>query len=290
MKRLFKLFSVSILLIFASCTGSKHLPTQQNNAIAEFKMASYNIRCDVQADVKSGNAWDLRKKPLTDLIINHHFDMVGVQEPYGNQIEDLQNLLTDYDYVSAPYATKSFLAIFYKKNLFDLLENDMFWLSETPDVKSMGWDADEYRIVHWAKFRHKESEKEFYCFNSHFYWKKVTARQNSGPLTAQKIKEIAGDYPVVFVGDLNSQPETSQIQSLKVLLNDAFDVTESPRKGPENTNLGGGVFQGNPYNRIDYIFVSKNIKVVDYTSYEDKYGDAQYPSDHLAISSNIVIK
>ena len=166
----------------------------------------------------------------------------------------------------------------------------MFWLSETPDVKSMGWDADEYRIVHWAKFRHKESEKEFYCFNSHFYWKKVTARQNSGPLTAQKIKEIAGDYPVVFVGDLNSQPETSQIQSLKVLLNDAFDVTESPRKGPENTNLGGGVFQGNPYNRIDYIFVSKNIKVVDYTSYEDKYGDAQYPSDHLAISSNIVIK
>ena len=86
MKRLFKLFSVSILLIFASCTGSKHLPTQQNNAIAEFKMASYNIRCDVQADVKSGNAWDLRKKPLTDLIINHHFDMVGVQEPYGNQI------------------------------------------------------------------------------------------------------------------------------------------------------------------------------------------------------------
>lgn len=286
MKYFIKLISVSFLLIFTSCVGSK----QSNNSIAEFNMASYNIRCDVKPDVESGNAWDLRKKPLAELIINHDFDMVGVQEPYGNQIDDMDELLPDYGYVSAPYATKSFLAIFYKEKLFEVLDTGMFWLSETPDVKSMGWDADEYRIVHWAKFKHKDSKKEFYCFNSHFYWKKVTARQNSGPLTAQKIKEIAGDYPAILVGDLNSTPETSQIQSLKALLNDAFDVSESPRKGPENTNLGGGVFQGEPYNRIDYILVSKDIKVVDYITYEDKYGNEQYPSDHLPISSNIVIK
>lgn len=290
MHHFLKLISALFLFIIISCGGSKQLSIQRIDSTAEFKIASYNIRCDVKSDVKSGNAWDLRKKPLTDLIINHDFDMVGIQEPYGNQIRDLDNLLVDYNYVSAPYATKSFLAIYYKKNLFDVLDTGMFWLSETPEVKSMGWDADEYRIVHWAKFKHKKSQKEFYCFNSHYYWKKVTARQNSGPLTAQKIKEIAGDYPVIFVGDLNSKPETSQIQSLKVLLNDSFDITESPRKGPEYTNLGGGNFQGKPYNRIDYIFVSKDIKVLDYTTYEDKYGDEQYPSDHLPISSNIVIK
>jgi len=81
---------------------------------------------------------------------------------------------------------------------------------------------------------------------------------------------------------------------VRALLNDAFDVAQTTRKGPENTNLGGGVFQGQPRNRIDYIFVSKDIKVLDYTSheelYKDKNGDDRYPSDHLPISSNIIIE
>ena len=286
----FKSIFVSFLLALVSCTSSNILLSQQNNLVAEFKIASYNIRNANKSDPEKGNGWEVRKQPVADLIKRHELDIVGIQEPYGNQIDDLDKLLGDYDNVTAPYATKSFLAIYYKKDLFDVLDTGMFWLSETPDEKSIGWDADEYRIVHWAKFKHKESEKEFYCFNSHFYWRLVTARKNSGPLTAKKIKEIAGDSPVVFVGDLNSQPETSQIEILKTLLNDAFEVTQTPRKGPENTNLGGGVFDGKPYSRIDYIFVSKDIKVLDYTAYEDKYGDDRYPSDHLPISSNIVIE
>lgn len=284
------LISTLLLLSFlTSCGSSKLASYKSNNQPAGFKIASYNIRCDVEPDVKSGNAWDLRKKPLAELIINYDFDMVGVQEPYQNQLDDLDVLLPDYEHVPAPYATKSFLAIYYKKEMFQVLDSGMFWLSETPDVKSMGWDADEYRIVHWAKFKHKESNKEFCCFNSHFYWKKVTARQNSGPLTAQKIKEIAGDYPVIFVGDLNSRPETSQIEALKALLNDVSDVSETPRRGPEKTAFPGGVFQGEPTARIDYIFVSKNIMVKDYTVYNDTYGDNRYPSDHFPLSSNIVI-
>ena len=290
MLHFFKLIFVSFLFALVSCTSSNILPSQRNNSVAEFRIASYNIRNANNSDPAKGNGWDVRKKPVTDLIKRHEFDIVGIQEPYGNQIDDLDKLLGDYDNVTAPYATKSFLAIYYKKDLFDVLDTGMFWLSETPDEKSIGWDADEYRIVHWAKFKHKESTREFYYFNTHFYWRLVTARKNSGPLVAQKIKEIAGNAPVMFVGDLNSQPETSQIESLKTLLNDAFDVTQTPRKGPENTNLGGGVFDGKPYSRIDYIFVSKDIKVVDYTVYEDKYGDDRYPSDHLPISSRIIIE
>ena len=289
MLHFFKLIFVSFLLALVSCTSSSILPSQRNNSVAEFRISSYNIRNANKSDPAKGNGWDVRKQPVAELIVNHDFDIVGVQEPYQNQIDDLDKLLDSYERISAPYATRSFLAIYYKKDLFNVLDSGMFWLSETPDEPSEGWDSDEKRICHWVKLKHKESSKEFYYFNSHFYWRLVTARKNSGPLVAQKIKEIAGNFPVIFVGDLNSQPVTSQIESLKVSLDDAFDVTQTPRKGPENTGFPGGVFEGEPGSRIDYIFVSKNIKVLDYTVHNDKYSDNRYPSDHLPVSSKILI-
>ena len=291
MQKKIRIFLLSLLLITTGCVSDKTLLSHNNKTFAKIKVASYNIR---NASDKDINTWENRKKPVTDLIIRHDFDVVGIQEPYDNQLPDFDNLLKGYNGVKAPYATKSFLAIYYKKELFEELDSGMFWLSETPDEPSEGWDSDEKRICHWAKFKHKETARVFYCFNSHFYWRYQTARKNSGPLVAEKIKEIAGNTPVIFVGDLNSQPETSQIESLKILLNDAFDVTQTPREGPDNTNLGGGVFQGKPHNRIDYIFVSKDIKMLDYTAHEDMYedinGDDRYPSDHLPISSNIIIE
>ncbi|WP_286845615.1 endonuclease/exonuclease/phosphatase family protein [Proteiniphilum sp. UBA5310] len=285
-------FSIFLILFFIGCNSSEHITNVEDNKkeTAKFKVASYNIRCDVTSDILSGNAWEIRKKPLVELIVNCNFDIVGIQEPYQNQLDDLQDMLINYNYISAPYATKSFLAIYYKKDLFDVLDKGMFWLSETPDVPSIGWDADELRIVHWAKFKHKESKKEFYFFNTHFYWRYQTARKNSGPLTARKINDIAGNVPVIFVGDLNSRPSTTQIDRLKVDLNDTFDITETPRVGPDKTNLPGGVFVGPLSGRIDYIFVSKDIRVFDFTVHEDKYGeDNRYPSDHLPLSSNIEI-
>lgn len=255
------------------------------------KVASFNIRLDTDTGI---NAWANRKKPVTDLILRHDFDIVGIQEPRNTQIPDFDNMLNGYTGVTAPYAIRSFIAIYYKKELYEMLESGHFWLSETPDIPSIGWDADELRVCQWAKFRDKETNREFYVFNSHFYWRLKIARENSGPLVARKIEEITGDLPVVFVGDLNSRPTESQSEKLRALLNDAFFVTEAPRKGPENTNLGGGNFQGEPVNRIDYIYVSKDIKVLDYTCHDDMYidknGDYRYPSDHLPISSNIIIK
>lgn len=281
---------ITLLTIVSSCIKTKRDIDQEQ---VKFHIASYNIRCDVVADDKSGNSWEIRKYPLIDLIFEKDFDMVGIQEPYQNQIDDLNDLLDGYGNVSAPYATKSFLAIYFKNNKFKVLDEGMFWLSETPDRKSMGWDADEYRIVHWAKFSHLNSGIKFYCFNSHYYWKRVTARKNSGPLTAKMIEEIAGNKPVIFLGDLNSTPNTSQIKSLSRKLNDAYENSTIKPVGPENTNLGGGKFAGNPHNRIDYIFVSQNIKVLDFYTYDDKYensdGEFRYPSDHLPISANILL-
>lgn len=158
MKKFKSVFFLILLLITIGCSSNKSFLNRNNESAVAIKVASYNIR---NASDKDINAWGNRKKPVTDLIIKLDFDIIGVQEPYDNQIPDLDNLLEGYSSVTAPYATRSFLAIYYKKDIFEVLDSGMFWLSETPDEPSEGWDSDEKRICHWAKFKDRKSAREF---------------------------------------------------------------------------------------------------------------------------------
>ena len=69
----------------------------------------------------------------------------GVQEATLYQMKDLEARLPDYDYVGVGRddgATKGeFSAIFYKRSELKVLQEDSFWLSETPEKVSVGWDA-----------------------------------------------------------------------------------------------------------------------------------------------------
>lgn len=283
---------IHIRLVFTvvACAIGIGITQAKINQKTSFRVAAYNIRYAAEADEKTGNGWDLRKGPLARLVTQHDFDIVGTQEGNSRQLEDLKKLLPAFDIVSHPYGGKGDLhnaAIFYKKELFELIDSGVFWLSETPEVPSIGWDATDRRVCNWAKFKDKRSGKKFYFFNAHFYWRKHIAKQESGPLMARKIKEIAGDTPVIVTGDFNSRPETPQIAAIKKIVNDAYDVTMTAKQGAEGTGFPGGVFQGDPGGRIDYIFVSPKIRVLDYKVLSDRYNDDRYPSDHLPVTSLI---
>lgn len=278
------------IFAFATCLLCTLLFQSARPIPASFRVAAYNIRYNAQMDVESGNAWDLRKEPLARLIRRQGFDIVGTQEGDAGQIKDLKVLLPAFEVVLHPYGGKGDLhnaAILYKRDLFELIDSGVFWLSETPQVPSIGWDASDRRICNWAKFKEKFSGKEFFFFNTHFYWRKEVAKKESGPLLAKKIKEIAGNAPVIVTGDFNSRPETSQIAALKEIVKDAYDATETARQGVEGTGFQGGVFQGEPGGRIDYVFVSSQIRVLDYKVLSDTYNHDRYPSDHLPVTSFI---
>lgn len=282
---------ISLFLVLAAIglTLSAFLTKPADDA--KFRVAAYNIRYAAEMDEESGNGWDIRKGPLTALIERHEFDLFGTQEGRGHQMDDLKRMLPAFEQILHPYGGNDHhnLGILYKKDLFEPMDTGVFWLSETPDTASIGWDASDRRICQWAKFRHKASGKEFFFFNTHFYWRKEIARRQSGPLIAAKIKEIAGDTPAMITGDFNSRPETPQVKDILDVLNDAYDVTESPRKGVEGTGFKGGVFQGPPGGRIDYIFVSPQVRVLDYEVLSDVYNGDRYPSDHLPVTSTIVL-
>ncbi len=253
------------------------------------KVASYNLRLDTEVD--SLNSWEYRKDKVNDLLKYHKFDFVGTQEGFYFQLQDICRI-PNLSFVGSGRddgdKAGEHSAIVYNNDKFEVLENGDFWLSETPEVPGKGWDATCCnRICSWAKFKEVDSGTEFYFFNVHFDHQGVKAREESGKLMKEKIKEIAGNHPVIATGDFNSHPETIQIKILSEFLNDSYHVSDTPPYGPAGTFTRR--FE-NPIgqHRIDYIFVSDHFKVSKYAHLTDNDGK-YYPSDHIPVTSILTI-
>jgi endonuclease/exonuclease/phosphatase family metal-dependent hydrolase len=266
---------------FVACTTSE-LP---------LKVASYNLRMDTPRD--SLNAWSYRKDAVNALIQYHDFDIIGTQESFLHQLSDLCQMPA-YTYFGAGRDDGKdkgeHSAIVYKKNKFKILDSGNYWLSETPDRPSNGWDAIRYkRICSWAKFKDKNTGKTFYFFNVHFDHQGAIARKESGKLMVQKIKEIAKDAPVICTGDFNSTPETEQIKVMSEFLFNSREVSEMKPYGPTGTT--NSAFS-HPFTTacIDYIFVSAHFKVSKYAVLTDLRTAQYFPSDHLPVVADIRIK
>ena len=256
----------------------------------EIRVATYNLRMDTPSD--GVNAWNNRKENVKALIRYHDFDIFGTQEGFVHQLKDLCEM-PEYAYTGAGRDDGrdggEHSAIFYKTGRFKLLDSGNFWLSETPDQPVKGWDATCCnRICSWVKFSDANTENVLFVFNVHFDHQGVVARRESGKLMVQKITEIAGTAPVIFTGDLNSTPETEQVQTIQTILNDSYRVTAMPPYGPVGT-FNGFRFDAPLKERIDYIFVSQHFSVSKYAVLTDAL-EQRYPSDHLPVVADVVIR
>jgi endonuclease/exonuclease/phosphatase family metal-dependent hydrolase len=279
--RLIVFFQLCFLMLVQNVSAQKNAP---------ICVASYNLRYNTAND--GVNAWPNRKEMVKGLIRYHEFDIFGTQEVLRDQINDLAHMeefaFTGKGRDDGKEAGEH-SAIFYRKARFKLLQSGDFWLSETPDKPSLGWDATCcHRICSWAKFRDQQTGKEFYFFSAHFDHQGVEARRQSGKLMAEKIKQIAGKAPVIFVGDLNSTPDTEQVQVIQTVLNDAYRVSATPPYGPAGT-FNGFKLDAPLENRIDYVFVSKGIDVLRYAVLTD-HKELRYPSDHLPVVVKAIIR
>lgn len=259
----------------------------------QMRAATYNVRFDSAADAANGDSWAERKGSVADVILRHDFDIVGTQEANKDQMPELAELLPGYDYIYHSYGIREGFhncATYYKRDKYELLDQGTFWYSETPEVESIGWDANDHRLCHWGHFRDRATGREFFFLNSHLYWRLEVARANSGKVLVDQVRKIAGDKPVIAVGDYNSREETPQVKDILSLLRDAYAVSETAPAGPVNTDLGGGNFLGPAKARIDYLFVSDDVRVKDYTVIDDKREKGHYPSDHLPIVCSVEIE
>jgi endonuclease/exonuclease/phosphatase family metal-dependent hydrolase len=258
-------------------------PSAFAQQVATLNIATYNLRMNTPSD--GPNAWPYRKELVKSLVRYHDFDVFATQEGLPDQIADLDGM-QEYAHVGVGRDDGKHAgehsAIFYKRQRFTLLRNADFWLSQTPDRPSLGWDATFcHRIASWAQLQDRQTGGKFYIFSVHFDHEGEVARRESARLMLRKIKEIAGAEPVIVAGDLNSEPESEQVATMKSQLADAFDVSAKPAYGPAGT-FNGFKIDGPLNERIDYIFVSPQVKVLSYATLTDSR-NGRFPSDHLPV-------
>ena len=245
---------------------------------------SYNIRYDNKWDKE--NKWSLRKKRLVRLLVDYSPSIFGIQEGLHNQVNYIDSSLTNYNYIGVGREdgnTKGeFCAIYFDTDHYEVLETSTFWLSETPDVVSVGWDAALERICSYGLFKNRISDEKIWIFNSHFDHVGSIARKKSAELILKKIKELnTKSFPVVLMGDFNSNPESGPIKILKNDLQDALEISLTNLRGPKGT-FNGFDNRNLLENRIDYIFV-KDRKITSYRHIDDRLTNNQHISDHFPV-------
>ena len=276
-----KLFTAICLLFVA-------LSFAQNS----IDVISYNIRLGSADDGE--NHWNIRKDKLKDLINYYEADFIGMQEAQKPQIEYLLENNSLYGFLGKPRdegENSEFSCIFYLKNKYKVLQQDTFWLSETPEKSTKSWDAAYPRIVTYGLFENIKTKKKIWVLNTHFDHVGVVARQKSAEIILKKIKQLQGkqNLPVVLTGDFNSFKTDTWMQPLLNNLQEAssHSITK-PYGGTATWNAFN--FKEKPVDQIDFIFTSKNNTVIKKFRTITDFYDFKYPSDHLPIISRIELK
>ncbi|KGI61282.1 endonuclease/exonuclease/phosphatase family protein [Prevotella sp. DNF00663] len=282
MKQLKTIILLSMVLLTIALQPAEARKVQKTR----LTIASFNLRMDTKDD--GINQWSNRKELVKSLIRFHDFDIVGTQEGFKHMLDGVAEL-PEYAWIGEGRDggdDGEHSAIFYKRVKYELLKHGDFWYSETPNQVGLGWDAKCCnRICSWGKFRDKLTGKVFFVFNSHYDHEGEVARRESSKLLLKKIREIAGTDATVFAtGDFNAVPTDEPIQTLlgDGLLADSYRITQQAPYGTTCTYHGYKVPKpGNDY-RIDYVFVTKDIRILQYGSLNElPYG--RFPSDHFPI-------
>ena len=283
---------------------------------ASIRVGTYNIRLSAFADQNTPNAWNLRKDDLAALVRRLDLDVFGMQEVRPDQAQYLSKKFPEYGFVGehreADRKSGEASPVVYRKDRFDAEKSGTFWLSETPDVPGVkGWGAACPRVCSYLVLRDKKTGRRFCFANTHTDHVSAEAREKGMLLILERMKDFGGGCPVVFTGDHNCLETDAPAKTVSKTLRSAVLVSETPPKGPWRTYNGWSWREEEPQAadavklpenvrndklrkpvdfgpRIDYIYVSPGIRVLDCaTAADPRPGQKLYPSDHFPVVATI---
>lgn len=238
---------------------------------------SQNIRC---ANDPDGHSIEERAPRIKALMDAYNADLVGFQEIKPVWLEHLNaDFGADYE-VFCQYRTTTGKpegpAMMWKKDVFDCLEKGVFWLSDTPEEESQGWDTLGYpRNAVWATLRHKESGKVFTHISTHYGFGDEGQLKSNEVILAQIAKR---GTPAFVTADFNFVPESPAYQDMILYLRDVNTATV----GDKGNTFHAYHPEGEKARRIDFIFATQDLKPLTYRRLTETY-DGKYPSDHYGI-------
>ena len=260
------------------------LPLLQAQESEGLKVMSYNIRLGSAQD--GTNSWALRYTATGKMLEDQKPDVFGVQEALEYQVRYIEEMC-GYESVGVGRENGKkegeHMSIFWNKKTVSMLKWGTFWLSDTPEKPSKGWDAECFRTATWALMKDKKTGKKFYFVNTHLDHKGTEAQKNGLKLIVDRIAEINPDgLPMVLTGDFNIEPKSPALKDLDARMQSARNIAE---KTDDHATYNGW---GKSSTMIDYIYVSGFSSCPEYQTVTKRYEDRKFISDHYPIFARLI--
>jgi endonuclease/exonuclease/phosphatase family metal-dependent hydrolase len=243
-----------------------------------FRVATFNVRYDEPAD--GSDAWPNRRDRAVGLLSDLDADLLGLQEALPAQFDDLRRRLPEYEWFGVGRRggdEGEHVPVAYRPDRFDRVDAGAFWLSETPDEPSVGWDGRYPRVVTWVDL--ELDGRPLRLLGLHLDHAGAVARREGAASVADRVADL--DCPAVVVGDCNAPPGSAVLDRLTAgELRPARDVAARVA-GPAGTFHG---FAGTPGERIDYVLPTAAFDVESALTVET---DAPHPSDHFPVVADV---
>ena len=270
---------VVICSLFSSCSSDK-----KNGE--PLKVMSYNIRLGVAAD--GANSWDNRRPATLAMLEQEKPDVFGVQEAYAFQQDYILENLPYYNCVGVGRDDGSdegeHMSVFFDTTRISLIVWGTYWLSETPNEPSFGWDAACRRTATWALLERLADGQRFYFVNTHLDHVGHLARKNGLALVVDSIAAMNPEgYPMILTGDFNVFPDDSCLLDLSKIMHSARYSTPDSDDRPSFNGFGTAAEE------IDYVWYDGFSSCESFHVLAEPYVDTiPYISDHYPVVATLI--
>ena len=179
-----------------------------------------------------------------------------------------------------------------------MVDHGSFWVGEDPDKPGDTLDNTKHhgRAFNWVTLTDKSSGKQFAVGNVHIHGQRAEVAVE---LIVNRMRQAVGNLPIILAGDYNSRPESAAYGLMtspdKLGFVDARDIAFRVR-GQLETSLGSGEAVASPdlanqsrgslekvARRIDYVFVTPDLKVDQFEVKKIEVEPGFFASDHFPI-------
>ena len=258
----------------------------------ELRVMTFNLR---YASTRPPNDWPTRRPVMKACLEATKPDLIGTQEGLAGQLADLRSDLPDYAMLGQGREggdKGEFMAIFYRRERFELLETKDYWLSTTPEVVgSKSWNSSLPRMVTWARFRDKSTGRTFLFVNTHFDHISEEARAQSAKLVRARLEKLKPTDPVLLVGDFNAVTKTSA--AYRTFMDGGY-LTNLFLAAPERSGEALNTAHGYRKPRSDGIHIDWILgrgpwkaQTAEVITFEIK---GQTPSDHFPVMVKVTLE
>tara|TARA_A100000171_G_scaffold37647_1_gene36745 strand:+ start:1268 stop:2110 length:843 start_codon:yes stop_codon:yes gene_type:complete len=277
-----------LIFLFAFLAVVSNTTAHEQNPVNEIQIASLNLLYGTPADLE--NTWKKRKSRAIANLQQYKDGIICLQEVNETQIKDISKGVSGLDVV---YRTQGLNngdgkanAIFFNKKKWKLIEEETFWLSDTPTKpESKSWGNTLPRIATVVVLESKTDDKRIRVLNTLLDHRSESSRLNSIEMILSKLEDYKDQYPTLLVGDFNVLSEDPVAKRITEEYNDTY--TGGPFEGCTYHSFHGG--KNCP--RIDYIFYRNSDGFEMTNSGIDRFErNRLFTSDHYLIHAKFILK